>query len=221
MKKQIILIAAFFALSIVGKSQTFSIGPKAGVNISNLTNLDKLESKAGLIAGGFMMYSIIEHFGIGLDILYSNEGAKYVYEVNDGNDFTRYQFKADLNYLRFNVPLTIFLSKREHAVRPKIFAGPTFAFLLSARNKSELISSSNNAVSTLDGTKTVTDDFNRVDFGGLIGAGINFRLAESVWLDVDASYHADGIDIVKNPPSGSDPVHNVGLAFSAGLGFGF
>ncbi len=221
MKKQIILIATFIAISCAGMSQTLSLGPKAGVNISNLTNLDNLESKAGVTAGGFLMYSFVEHFGIGVDLLYSNEGAKYVFEVNDGNNESRYQFKADLNYLRVNVPFTIFFRKQEDAVRPKIFAGPGMAFLLSAKHKSELLASTPNSVTAFEGTSAATDKYNRFDIGVLAGLGINFKLAESVWLDLDASYHADAIDIVKNPPSGSDPVHNTGLAFTAGLAFGF
>lgn len=211
----------FVAACITVRSQTLTVGPKVGVNVSTLTNLEDLKAKSGLTAGGFLMYSFIEHFGVGVDLLYSREGARYVYQVTDGNDELRFQYKADLNYLRLNVPLTYFFCKQEHAVRPKIFAGPSLAFLLSAKNKSELISSTENSTTVSEGTTTVTDNFKGTDFGALAGAGINFRLSDAIWLNLDAAYHIGATDIPKDPQPNGDPVHNQGMAFTAGFGFGF
>jgi len=221
MKKKILFVALLAVAGSIAKGQTLTVGPKAGVNISRLTNLEDLQSKTGFTAGGFLVYSFIENFGVGADLLYSGEGAKYVYLVNDGNNTTRYQYKVSLNYLRMNVPFNYFFCKQENAFRPKIFAGPSLAFLLSAKNKSELISASDNSATVVTGTKSVTGNYKGADFGALAGVGFNYKLAEETWLNFDAAYHIGGTDIPKNPPAGADPVHNTGIALTLGVGFGF
>jgi outer membrane protein W len=221
MKKKILLVTMLGAACIAASAQTLTVGPKAGINVSTLTNLEDLKPKAGFTAGGFLVYSFIENFGVGLDVLYSKEGAKYRYEISDGSNMVKYQYKADLNYLRLNVPLTYFFCKKENSLRPKIYAGPSLAFLLSAKNKSEVISASGNDVSAEEGTTTVTDNYKGTDFGALAGAGFNYKLAEATWLNFDASYHIGATDIPKDPEEGSDAVKNTGFAFTVGVGFGF
>jgi hypothetical protein len=222
MKKKIILAALLVSNFAAVKSQTLTIGPRVGINISSLSNREDMKAKVGLSAGGFAMYSFVENFGVGIDALYSREGAQYVYEIKDGDDLTRYKYHDDLNYLRFNIPVTYFFRKKEDSFRPKIFAGPSLAFLLSAKNKSELISSTGNSNVTIrNSTMTVTDQYKRTDFGALIGAGFNVKLAEAIWFDFDAAYHIGAVDIPKNTLPGADPIHNQGFSLLAGVGFGF
>ena len=221
MKKKILAAIVCVAAAFSVQGQTLTVGPKAGINLSTLTNLQDVKPKVGLTAGGFLVYSFIENFGVGLDALYSKEGAKYVYEMGDGTDMVKYKYKADLNYLRLNVPLTYFFCKKENSLRPKIYAGPSLAFLLSAKGKSEVISSNDNSVVTAEGTTTVTKDYKGTDFGAIAGAGFNYKLAEATWLNFDASYHIGSTDIPKDPAEGADPVHNTGFAFTVGVGFGF
>lgn len=222
MKNKIMVALLLLVITTSVKSQTLTVGPKVGLNISNLTNLDDLKPKVGLTAGAFMMFSFIEHFGVGLDALYSKEGAQYVYEIKDGDDLFRYQYRADLNYLRFNVPVTYFFRNKEDAIRPKIYAGPSLAFLLSAKNKSELLSSTNNSNTILtEGSTTVTDQYKSSDFGAIVGAGFNARITDGVWLNFDAAYHIGATDIPKEPEPGADPIKNQGFTFTVGVGFGF
>jgi hypothetical protein len=220
MKKKFLLAAVLVISCIAAKSQTLTVGPKLGINVSSLLNLEDHNPKVGFVAGGFLVYSFIENFGVGLDMMYSREGAKYVYIVDDEENVTRYRYNIDLNYLRFNVPLTYFFRDKEDAFRPKIYAGPSLAFLLSAKNKAEIISSTDNSL-TVEKNQTVTDNYKAADFGALAGAGFNYRIAEATWLNFDAAYHIGGTDIPKNQPSESDPVKNRGFTFTAGVGFGF
>jgi len=221
MKKKIILLGILAISCFSVRSQTLTVGPKVGVNVTTLTNLEGLESRAGFTAGGFLVYSFIENFGVGVDLLYSKEGARYEFDVRDGDDFARYKFKTDLNYFRINVPFNYFFFKQENAFRPKIFAGPSLGILLSAKNKSELISATGNSMTVQEGTTTVTGNYKTADFGALIGTGFNCRLAESTWLNFDVAYHIGASDIASHPENNADPIHNSGFAFTLGVGFGF
>ena len=186
-----------------------------------MTNLNELEAKVGLTAGGFLVYSFIENFGVGLDVLYSQEGAKYVFEIENGNESVKFENKANLNYLRFNVPLIYFFRSQENSFRPKIFAGPSLGLLLSAKHKSELVSGNDDDLLIAEGTQDVKKNYKGTDFGALAGLGFNYKLAEATWLNVDASYHIGATDLPKDPDSGDDPVKNTGVALTVGVGFGF
>lgn len=219
--KKILLVALLAAVCSSVQSQTLTVGPKVGLNVSSLSNLEDHNPKVGFTAGGFLVYSFIENFGVGLDVMYSREGAKYVYVFDDGEDMVRYRNNIALNYLRLNVPLTYFFRDKENAFRPKIYAGPSLAFLLSAKNKSEVVAAGNNSSVSSEGTKTVTDDYKGIDFGALAGAGFNYKLSEAIWLNFDAAYHIGATDIPENRLSGTDPVKNRCFVFTAGVGFGF
>jgi len=220
MKKIIILIAILTSFTARMYGQTWTVGPKVGVNITSLSNLDDIKSRVGFTAGGFLVYSFIENFGVGLDAMYSMEGAKYESEFGDANDMIRFSSKLDLNYLRFNVPVTYFFRTKQENFRPKIYAGPSIAFLLSAKNKTEVISSSDESLLGHETDTDVKDNFKGTDFGALVGAGFNYKLAEAIWLNVDAAYHIGATDISEDTEQ-EDPVKTRGFTFTAGVGFGF
>lgn len=213
-------MAILMGSSIIMKAQTLTVGPKAGVNITSLSNLDDIKSRAGFTAGGFLVYSFVQNFGIGLDAMYSMEGAKYEYNFGSGEDQLRLKNKLDLNYLRFNVPLTYFFRLKPDNFRPKIYAGPSIAFLMSAKSKTEVVSNPANSPVEMDENSTVTSDYKGTDFGALIGTGFNYRLAEATWLNFDVAYHIGATDIPKDADH-DDPIKNRGLSLTAGVGFGF
>jgi outer membrane protein W len=220
MKKTIIMMAILTGSCFIMKAQTLSVGPKVGVNVTSLSNLDDIKSRAGFTAGGFLVWSFIENFGVGIDAMYSMEGAKYKFDFGSGDDQVTIENKLDLNYLRFNVPLTYFFRLKEDNWRPKIYAGPSIAFLMSAKSKTEIVSAPENSVFEIDENRTVTDDYKGTDFGALVGAGFNYRLAEATWLNIDAAYHIGASEIPKDAEK-DDPIKNRGFTFTAGVGFGF
>jgi outer membrane protein W len=220
MKKIIFIMTILTASWATIQAQTLTVGPKAGLNITTLSNLDDIKSRVGFNAGGFLVYSFVQNFGIGLDALYSLEGAKYEFDFGSGSDMVRISNKLDLNYLRLNVPVTYFFRLKQDNFRPKVYVGPSLAFLLSAKSKSEIVSGPDNSVFNIDENRTVTDDYKGTDFGALVGAGFNYRLAEATWLNVDASYHIGATDIPKDSEQ-EDPIKTRGFTLTAGVGFGF
>src|SRR3954462_14405310 len=106
-----ILLIVFSFVSLGSFAQKSSLGIKAGANFSTISNVDNAETKTGFQAGAFYVYSIIEHFGVSADLLYSQEGAK--------NNTS----KLNLNYLQIPVLANVFFNQYGDDFRPKISFG--------------------------------------------------------------------------------------------------
>ena len=92
---------------------TISLGPRLGINFTNLINNDtKAESKTGLFIGLSGTHSINEKSGLGFGLLYSREGAKSSADV-----------VTELNYLRVPVTFQRFFGTWKDDFRPKIYVG--------------------------------------------------------------------------------------------------
>ncbi len=161
MKKSIIAIALFFAWA-TSQAQVFSIGPRIGVSsskvqvdefISGERKISEGDKVLGFHAG---LYSRLQIPGLGLYIqpeaLFTSSGGKVVIEDGGGINMAEYKFN------KLDVPVLIgfrFL----RVVR--INAGPTFNFLLSAREN-------------VDGaTNDVMDSYNRRSVGYQAGIGFD------------------------------------------------
>jgi hypothetical protein len=80
--KKLLLVAAMLFSFQLANAQKFSIGPKAGLNISNYTG-GNIESDAlvGYHLGGILNYGFGNVFSIQPEVLFSTQGAKV---QNDG-----------------------------------------------------------------------------------------------------------------------------------------
>ncbi len=203
--KRIILL--FVALTLVTytfaqlSERNFSIGPRVGVNFSKVTNADNADYKTGLVAGLTSTYSITENSGLTMDLLYSREGAETESEP---------QLSTEFDYLRFLLAYDIFFRDLGDRFRPKIYAGPTLGFLLSAENQ-------------VEGSETdidVKENYNTLDVGLAVGLGFNLRIAGATWLNVDGRFLPGLTNIVDNKPSGADAIRNQSFQVSLGLAFG-
>ena len=115
-------------------AQTFSIGPTGGFGHSWIHNSDgDTKFNPAWNAGLSFIYSTKSSFGIGADVKYSAEGNKRDFQTTgpaDGPiDVTG---TINANYIRVPLKLIYFGANNDNAVRPKIYAGPSFGFLTSA-----------------------------------------------------------------------------------------
>jgi len=207
MKNQIFTISLVlcFAVGISTASyaqatdKVWSIGPELGVNFSKYGNDgDESDYKNGLIAGGFLTYSIRNTHAFTAKLLFSQKGAA------DNNSDS----KTHLNYIEVPVLARLFFN-REGAIRPNIFAGPSFGFLTGVKGK---VGDGN-----YEEVANYKDIYNNFDLGLGFGIGINFKVAEEMYLIIDTRYTYGFSDITK---SSGNEVNNLALAFSAGLSFG-
>lgn len=206
MKKQIFkvsglaLIALLLTVGAYAQSdRVWSIGPEVGASFSKY-GMDGKDSdyKAGLVAGGFVTYSIRNTYGFTAKVLFNQKGA----QSENG------QYKQQLNYVEIPV-LARFFFNREGTIRPNVFVGPSFGFLTGAKDKV-----GNSDYQKIENYK---DSFNTFDLGLGAGLGLSIRVADEMYFIIDARYTYGFTDIYKN---GDGSVNNQNVAVSAGLSFG-
>ena len=115
--KKIILIA-FLLISMASFSQSkecnCSIGIKAGMNFSSITDATELSNRTGYQFGFFAGVKFNDFIGIQADLLYSQQGADFDPE------------KIDLNYI--NIPVLF----KYYVIRGlNLQAGPQFGFVVN------------------------------------------------------------------------------------------
>lgn len=96
-----LIVAACLLMSATSFAQTFQLGIKGGVNISNFTggnfeNLDK-KSLVGFHAGGFVSFFFGDNLALQPEVLFSSQGAK----LENAGD------KQNLKVSYINVPVLL------------------------------------------------------------------------------------------------------------------
>jgi Outer membrane protein beta-barrel domain len=177
-------------------SQTLSIGPVAGINISKFTANTASKNLVGMSIGALANYSINEHGGISAKLLFSQLGSKYT----NTNGTTR------LNYLQMPISLVYYFGDAGTKFRPKIYAGPYFGTLLSAKDENK------NDIHDASGL----NPYKKHDIGGQFGLGFNYLLKSRTWLNLDLGYGGSFTDISK---SDNEKEHNSAITFKLGISF--
>ncbi len=175
--KNVMLTLGLFLISITLMQaqfrERFSIGPRAGVNFSNVSNLDGSKSLTGLVLGLTSTYSFNESSGLTIDLLYAQEGYKTpVAEVDQR-----------LDYLQVPILFDLFFGTLGKPFRPKVYLGVVPGFLLGAK---------------LDGNTVNKDIYNGFYFGLGGGLGFNYRVGSKIWLNVDLRAQMGLTDIRDN-----------------------
>ncbi|MDI9866182.1 porin family protein [Flectobacillus sp. DC10W] len=194
--KKFAVLALLCVCSPLLKAQNLSFGPTIGVNSSSLSGLSDTKSRTGLSTGLFLNYSSTSHWGFGMQVLYSQQGANY--ERSD--DYLK------LDYVQVPLLATYYFGsqKTTGSWRPKVFAGPQIGFLTSVANKSGY---------------DYAGSYSSTDVSAVLGAGVNYALSQKMWLNLDARYALGLTDIAKSPTLDvSNRVFsvNVGLSFPLG-----
>jgi Outer membrane protein beta-barrel domain len=191
MKKITIIACLIFGSLSTLVSQTLSIGPVVGVNVSRFGTEAEADDVAGLSLGALANYSINEHVGLSAKLLYSQLGAGTT--VTDA--YTR------LHYLQMPISLVYYFNEGGDKFRPKIYAGPYFGSLLRANNEIN---------------NEMVNVFNKRDIGGQLGLGFNYLVKSRTWLNVDLGYGKSFTDI---SVSDLNKLYNSSFSLNVGLSF--
>lgn len=194
-KVPLFLVIVICSISTIS-AQTLSIGPVIGINMSKFSSINTSKTMVGLSVGALANYSVNEHIGLGAKLLFSERGSKYT----TSNATTR------LNYVQMPISLIYYFGEIGQKFRPKIYAGPYFGTLLSAKdqNKNDIVDTNGN------------DVFKKLDIGGQIGLGFNYSLKSRTWLNFDLGYGQSFTDI-----SESEATNEHNKSFSLNLGISF
>jgi hypothetical protein len=191
---KVLFVAGLFLFGVgTAKAQLsdqISIGPRVGVNFANVNNVDGSKSLTGLAIGLTSTYSFNESTGLTIDLLYSGEG----YSLNE-NDL-------HLNYLQIPILFDLFFGEYGDKFRPKVYAGLTPGFLLSAKVNDN----------------KVDDFYNGFNIAITGGLGFNYRVANRIWLNTDLRAYL-GLSDIRQEATG-DKVANNNIQLSLGLAYG-
>jgi len=185
-------VFAFSQLSAQGKDR-ISIGPRGGVNISGVTNVEESQTVTGLALGLTSTYSFNERTGLTLDVLYSVEGYKAPFET------------YKLRYLQVPVYFDFFFGQLGNRFRPKVYAGVSPAFFLGG------------TLNELDINQPYYNNFILNTVGGL---GFNYRIANRIWLNTDARAFIGLNDIRNDDVATGNSVNPRTYQFTLGLAYG-
>lgn len=210
----VLLLSTIFCLSTAYGQQRFSAGPRVGVNLSTFRgDVTGYSLSPGLVAGGFLMYSSLNHFGISGDLLYSQRGGKF-----EGNDRgTPLSFRQRVDYLEIPIALRYFLTLSGN-FRPNLFFGPSVAIPLGAKRVNQKFG--NVAQPNVDNGAA----FKNADLGLFAGFQLNFRgLGDRQRFLIDARYTYGLNGITTQPIAGglsAQRITNSTITLTLGYGFG-
>lgn len=189
----LILITCSVCIQLEAQSDVFSIGPRAGINIANVSNVSASKSKIGLVAGITSTYSIAEHSGITVDLLYSQEGYKAANGV-----------EVSLDYLAIPFYYNFFLGKLGQPLRPKVYVGAAPSILLSAKS----------------GDVDIKNQISGIALQLSGGLGLNYRIADRVWLNTDLRSFIGITDMRDKSVREGDKQAARNVQISVGVAFG-
>ena len=134
-------------------------GLKGGLNIAMLRGGGSaFDSKLGALGGGFAVYDFSTEFGLETGLLFTMKGAKVLKGSPTGTveSFLILDYLEVPVLLRWNIPTGT-------TTRSHLYAGPTLAFRVSSRNRTET-------------ETTDLKDVQGLDSGVAIGGSVDFPL---------------------------------------------
>ena len=130
-------------LSTWASAQKIDLGIKAGVNFATISEANNLSNKTGFVAGAFVGGKFNDNVGFQIDLLYSQQGAKF-----NASEF-------NLDYFSLPVVVKVYLVKGLH-----LQVGPQFGILLDDDTQSAIGETINDIAAS------------NFDFSGVAGLGI-------------------------------------------------
>ncbi len=109
--KKIILLSSIMMCSLTTFAQhevgTFTIQPKVGLNIANITDADDNDPRIGLAAGAEFEYQITQLFSMSLGAIYSMQGIKAT-SMESG---IKVHSTMKMDYINFPILANIYIAK--------------------------------------------------------------------------------------------------------------
>ena len=200
---------ALFCLATPSFGQRLSAGPKVGVNFSTWSgDIEDVDTKTGFNVGAVFGIDLSEYFRLQIEGQYVQKGVK------DSEQGLTAKIKVD--YIEFLFPATLTIPTGSGAVTPRFFAGPSLAFEMNCTVTAEYQGSDDSASCSDGGLESKS-----VDFGLLIGAGLDVATGNSGAVFLDILYNL-GLVNINDTPGGEDvSVKNRNIQIDAGYKFFF
>lgn len=215
MKKILLSIVSLATIGISAASaQYVSFGPIVGGGFSGANHDNRETVKIGSYEVGLsMIYAKKEHWGFGVDLLYSKEGFRENYRMPSAINF---DVQHNLHYVRIPIKAIYFFGQYNDKFRPKIFGGPTLGFGVAEVNKFIANNEATETYLNRADINYINECNTSIDLGLQIGAGINFNMGKGRWLNTDVSYYHGLLNQAGND---NEKFTNYNLRLNVGLLF--
>lgn len=205
MKKSFVIVA-LLAISLSSFAQV-KFGAKAGMNLSNVDFSAEgwdvsPDSKAGIAAGAFVRFELLENFALQPELLYSSKGTK----IDESGTGYNYSSKIKLGYLSIPVIAKYYVNSGFN-----LQAGPQFDFLLSAKDEWEESEDGYNE----SGEDDIKDDMKGLDFGLAFGLGYDHDSG----FGIDARYMLGLSELMDNKDMEGVEAKSKGFQFTISYAF--
>lgn len=205
MKKIILSSLLVLAVSFT-YAQKAEFGIKGGLNIANQSfSGDGSPSPSSIIGfhiGGFVDIKIDEKFSFHPELLYSTQGSKFDFVVDEGEGIFYTENTFLLSYINIPVMFKYYATEKFN-----LEAGPQIGFLVDSKLKTEVLGQSI--------TQDAKDLFESVDFGLNLGAGYDFTKSFSAGV----RYNFGLTNVMETESGDNSEVKNNVLSISVGYKF--
>ncbi len=174
--KKLLVMAAVMLASVGAYAQhavgSFTLQPKVGMNIANLTDADDADARIGFVGGLETEYQATDIFSLSAGVLYSMQGCKY--------DNDKVKTTSKLDYINIPIMANVYVAK---GLAVKLGVQPAFNV--------------NSEVKVSGGKYSTSADVDAKSFDFSIPVGISYENSNVV---LDARYNwgltkvADGSD---------------------------
>ena len=219
--KKLVLVLVTLSLSQLGFSQKVRWGAKAGYNLATLDgDYSGIDYISGYHVGGLAEVKVSLKFSLQTELLYSLEGGKYAFELNEAPFAVKASEKVKLGYLNLPVMVKYFV------VDGFTFeAGPQIGYLLSGKSDYASSVTINGETIKESGTIDVKDNLKTLSYG--FNVGIGYELKNNLFFQ--ARYHlglsnnskANNTTEGEDDFIGSDPEKLKNQSFQFSIGYKF
>jgi len=214
-----VLLVVLSLACLAPRAGAATIGLKGGLNFANMavkspeTDIPDFKNLTGLTGGMFVSFKL-GPVAIQPEILYSRRGLSY-HEYDDETVNVTGRFEVDY----VEVPVLIKYGFLSGPVKPFVYAGPSFAYLLKAWQGYD--------VNNLTGDEpdyeyryVMDENIKKTELAGVFGAGVDIRLPKVV-LSLEGRYHL-GLSNVFEPGEDAPDITSLkhkGFSVLVGIGF--
>ena len=163
--KELLVMAAVMLASVGAYAQhavgSFTLQPKVGMNIANLTDADDADARIGFVGGLETEYQATDIFSLSAGVLYSMQGCKY--------DNDKVKTTSKLDYINIPIMANVYVAK---GLAVKLGVQPAFNV--------------NSEVKVSGGKYSTSADVDAKSFDFSIPVGISYEYSNVV---LDARYN--------------------------------
>jgi hypothetical protein len=201
-------VAIMLLLPSLSLAKGITAGFKIGVNYADFFGEDvaameeligfDFKSKLGLCAGGFLQFNLGKVLAIQPEFLYTMKGARMEEEIL--GETVKVAF--NLSYLEVPVLVKLMIPI-PGGVKPSLFVGPSIAFKLGAKLKTEVLGDTTE--------EDLSDDMEDTGYGLIFGGGLDFG---KISFDVRYSFGLTSVSVYED-----EEIKNGVISLKVGFSF--